>query len=141
MYWFIHILQALRDEKDLEKAKAVQDAETRERRIAQEKSNSLQGQYEAVVNKLNGEIDKSKIEIHKLLNNIVELENSKSEVEKCLMDTRQDFQEFIDTLPPYDIRQAEFLLPQVYLDELEKKGYEVKPLRPARTKTQKKRAK
>lgn len=124
--------QSLRDlqlEKDLEKAKAVQDAEARERRIAREKSESLSGQFNAVISDLRNEIENNKIEIQRLNDKIAEKERNIDTLETCLLDTRKDFQDFIDSLPPYDKRQADFLIPRIYLDELENKGYNIQPLR------------
>lgn len=124
--------QSLRDlqlEKDLEKAKAVQDAEARERRIAREKSESLSGQFNAVISDLRNEIENNKIEIQRLNDKIAEKERNIDTLEACLLDTRKDFQDFIDSLPPYDKRQADFLIPRIYLDELENKGYNIQPLR------------
>ena len=118
----------------MEKTRAVQEAEGRERRIAKELCDTLTRQFEAVVKKLNLEIEEKQTEIRKLINQITETEKSKSNVENCLVDTRKDFQDFIDSLPPFDRTQADFLIPIVYLDELERKGYDVKPLRPPKTK-------
>lgn len=127
-------LKELRDTKDLEKACAVQDAEERERRISKEKCAAITRQFEAVIKDLKLEIENNKSEIRRLKDNIAELENSKGSVENCLVDTRKDFQDFIDYLPPFEKFQADFLIPIVYLDELEKKGYTVKSLRSAKPK-------
>lgn len=124
-------LKELRDAKDLEKATAVQNAEARERNIAKEKCQSITGQYEAVVKKLRDEIETSNAEICKLEKQIAEMTKCKDNVENCLLDTRNDFQDFIDKLPPFDKFQADFLLPLVYIEELEKKGYTMKSLRSA----------
>jgi len=135
------VLQELRDAKDLEKARAVQDAEMRERRISSEKVEALIRQYEAVVADLRKEIEEKANEIKKLVSEKTDTERQKLNVENCLIDTRKDFQDFIDNLPPYDTMQADFLLPRVYLDVLENKGYEVNMLRPPvkRSKTKKKK--
>lgn len=121
--------QKLRDEKDLEKANKVKDAEARERRIAQEKIDSLTRQFEAVIASLKKEIEARKEEIQVLVIEKAETERQKTHVENCLLDTRKDFQDFIDNLPPYHKTQADFMLPRLYLDELEKKGYQITPLR------------
>ena len=118
----------------MEKTRAVQEAEGRERRIAKELCDTLTTQFEAVIKDLKLEIEDKKDEIRKLINQISEMEKSKSHVENCLVDTRKDFQDFIDSLPPFDRRQADFMIPIVYLDELEKKGYDVQPLRPPKSK-------
>lgn len=134
--------QALRDlqhEKDIEKAKAVQDAEARERRMAREKSESVSRQYEAVINDLRNEIENNKREIQNLDDTIVDKEKLIDTLKTCVLETRKDFQDFIDSLPPYDKRQAEFMIPRVYLDELETKGYNIQPLRvPLKRKPKKK---
>lgn len=122
-------LEKLRDEKDLEKANKVKDAEARERRIAQEKIDSLTRQFEAVIASLKQEIESKKEEIRILIIEKAEVERQKAQVENCLIDTRKDFQDFIDNLPPYHKMQADFMLPRLYLDELEKKGYQITPLR------------
>ncbi|KAL4231451.1 hypothetical protein ACF0H5_009028 [Mactra antiquata] len=132
-------LEDLRDKKDLEKANKVKDAEDRERRIAQEKLDSLTGQFEAVIASLKREIEAKQEEIRTLINQRSETERQKSHVENCLLDTRKDFQDFIDNLPPYQRMQADFMLPVIYLDELEKKGYHVTALRPQIIKQKKKK--
>ena len=132
-------LRNLQHEKDIEKAKAVQDAEARERRIAREKSDALSRQFEAVIQGLKTEIENNKGEINKLNEKIDDKESVIATVETCVLDTRRDFQDFIDSLPPYDRQQAEFLIPRIYLDELEKKGYYIEPLRaPLKRKSKKK---
>lgn len=132
-------LEKLRDEKDLEKANRVRDAEGRERRIAKEKIDSITGQFEAVIAGLRKDIEAKENEIRKLNSQLMETERQKAEVEKCLLDTRKDFQDFIDNLPPYHKMQADFMLPRVYLDELEKKGYHITPLRAPLNKPTKKK--
>lgn len=129
----------MRDEKDLEKANKVRDAEERQRRIAQEKIDSLTRQYEAVISSLKQEIETKKEEIRFLVVEKAEIIRQKTQVENCLDDTRKDFQDFIDNLPPYHKMQADFLLPRVYLDELEKKGYQITPLRAPIMKSKKKK--
>lgn len=120
----------MRDAKDLEKARAVQEAEMRERKISREKVESLIRQYEAVVADFRKEIEEKSNEIKHLISQNSDTERQKLNVENCLTDTRKDFQDFIDNLPPYDKMQADFMLPRVYLDELQSKGYEVSMLRP-----------
>lgn len=132
-------LEKLRDEKDLEKANKVRDAEERQRRIAQEKIDSLTRQYEAVISSLKQDIEKKEEEIRFLVVEKAEVQRQKTQVELCLEDTRKDFQDFIDNLPPYHKMQADFLLPRVYLDELEKKGYQITPLRAPVKKSKKKK--
>lgn len=122
--------QELRDAKDLERAKAVQEAESRERRLATEKILALTRQYEAAIEQLRLEIQAHRDEIAQLKSDRTQTEKQKVHVENCLMDTRKDFQDFIDNLPPYDRTQADFLLSSVYLDDLENKGYAVTLLRP-----------
>lgn len=124
------MFQELRDAKDLEKARAVQEAEMRERRISQEKVTALVRQYEAVIVDLRKEIEEKNSEIKRLISEKSDTEKQKLNVENCLMDTRKDFQDFIDNLPPYDKTQADFMMSSVYLDVLENKGYEVSMLRP-----------
>ncbi|WAR22104.1 hypothetical protein MAR_016078 [Mya arenaria] len=132
-------LKELRDSKDLDRAKAVQEAESRERRIATEKILSLTRQYEAVIEELRTEITKREEEIKRIISEKAQTEKQKVHVENCLVDTRKDFQDFIDNLPAYDKMQADFLLPRVYLDELESKGYSITMLRLPVTKTVKKK--
>lgn len=132
-------LKELRDAKDLEKARAVQEAEMRERRISREKVEALTRQYEAVITDLRQEIEEKKNEIKQLIGQNADTERQKTQVENCLLDTRKDFQDFIDNLPPYDKTQADFMLPRVYLDELEHKGYQITMLRPPVKKMKKKK--
>ena len=122
-------LRSLQHEKDIEKAKAVQDAEGRERRISKEKSDALSRQFESVIQALRNEIENNKAEIERLNGKIEDKERIIVTLETCVLDTRRDFQDFIDTLPPYDRKQADFLIPRIYLDELEKKGYNIEALR------------
>ncbi|XP_053406555.1 caldesmon-like [Mercenaria mercenaria] len=133
------LFQKLRDEKDLEKANKVKDAEERQRRIAQEKIGSLTGQFEAVITSLKQEIESKKDDIFNLVAEKSDLQRQKTQVENCLVDTRKDFQDFIDNLPPYHKMQADFLLPRIYLDELERKGYQITPLRAPVTRPKKKK--
>lgn len=102
----------------------------RERRISREKVEALVREYEAVIADLRKEIEQKSDEIKALINQRSDTERQKVNVENCLIDTRKDFQDFIDNLPPYDKMQADFMLPRVYLDELESKGYQVNMLRP-----------
>lgn len=134
--------QALRElqyEKDIEKAKAVKDAEARERRLAKERADALTRQFEAVISDLKDEIEKNKREIERLNETISKRDNNTKTLETCLFDTRKDFQDFIDTLPPFHKMQADFLIPRVYLDELEKKGYNIQALRQPVTRKPKKK--
>ena len=134
--------QALRDlqyEKDIEKAKAVQDAEDRERQLAKERSDALTRQFDAVINDLKNEIEKNNREIDRLNETICNKEKIIENLEMCLFDTRKDFQDFIDNLPPFHKNQAEFMIAVVHLDELESKGYNIQHLRPPISKKPKKK--
>ena len=136
--------QALRElqyEKDIEKAKAVQDAEERERRLGKIRLDSLAKQSDDFAKELKTEIEKNKNEIDRLNEIIRNKEQNIENLEMCLFDTRKDFQDFIDNLPPFHKNQAEFMMPMVYLDELEKKGYVIQHLRPPMSKKLKKKKK
>ena len=136
--------QALRElqyEKDIEKAKAVQDAEERERRLGKIRLDSLAKQSDDFAKELKTEIEKNKNEIDRLNEIIRNKEQNIENLEMCLFDTRKDFQDFIDNLPPFHKNQAEFMMPMVYLDELEKKGYVIQHLRPPMSKKSKKKKK
>ncbi|KAH3785055.1 uncharacterized protein LOC127841122 [Dreissena polymorpha] len=123
-------LKELRDSKDIDRAKAVQEAESRERQIATEKLQALTSMYEKVFDEMKKENDNAYEVLNNLQSEKAQIEKQKIDVENCFMDTRKDFQDFIDNLPPYDKMQADFMLPRIYLDELEKKGYTVTALRP-----------
>ncbi|KAK3595868.1 hypothetical protein CHS0354_014691 [Potamilus streckersoni] len=122
----LNALKMLADKKDLEKIQAVSEAETRERNIFKEKQAALTRQNEAVIEKLRCEINDRELEKENLLKTIDGLENNKKVLERCLEDTRHEFQDFINRLRAFDKGQAEFLLKPIYLDELEKKGIYVK---------------
>ncbi|KAL3864470.1 hypothetical protein ACJMK2_006149 [Sinanodonta woodiana] len=119
-------LKMLANKKDLEKIQAVSEAETRERNIFKEKQAALIRQNESVIEKLQCEISEKELEKENLLKIIDGLEKNKKVLERCLEDTRQEFQDFINRLGAFDKGQAEFMLKPIYLDELEKKGMYVK---------------
>ena len=134
--------QALRElqyEKDIEKAKAVNDAEERERRLGKIRLETLTRQSDEVANELKNEIEKNGREIDRLNETIYNKEKNIQNLEMCLFDTRKDFQDFIDNLPPFHKNQAEFMIPVVNLDELEHKGYNIQHLRPPVSKKPKKK--
>ena len=78
----------------------------------------LKVEFAAVESKLKEVIEAKEKRIEELHVHIEEIEKAKKRVEKVLLDTRVDFQHYIDNLPIHIKSQTDYMVRPVYLDEI-----------------------
>ena len=106
-------LQDLEGVLQREKREAVDAAHQQEQQIATEKLERQRDLYEQQIQVLKTHIIEHKGKIHGLKKEIVEMKESRNQVEAELLETRIEFSKFISSVKPFNEGESDFLIPPI----------------------------
>ena len=106
-------LQDLEGVLQREKREAVDAAHQQEQQIATEKLERQRDLYEQQIQVLKTHIIEHKGKIQGLKKEIVQMKESRNQVEAELLETRIEFSKFISSVKPFNEGESDFLIPPI----------------------------
>ncbi|XP_067656313.1 uncharacterized protein C6orf163 homolog [Haliotis asinina] len=115
-----HETAALVTQKNREKEAAVRQAHKHEQQAAADRLQRVKEEYDLKIKLLESNLENRECEIANLKQQIQDTEKMKQQMEDCLIETRKELQSVVQHIGGFTDDQASFLMPSLYLDEVQK---------------------
>ena len=121
-------LEQLKATKDQERVRAVKEAQEFTQKVADKRAQEIRDAHKLELAKLDKIIENWQQEVKGREAIIGQLERAKKNVSDKLLEVRFYFQDFINRVKIFEAGQSDYMLPPMYLEEIERKGVLSKPL-------------
>lgn len=121
-------LEQLKQVKDTERLRAVNEAQDYTQKLADKRLQEVREEHKGEISKMDDVIARWQREVRAREAVIGQLDAAKQRVGERLMDVKFHFQDFINRVKMFEAGQSDYLLPPMYLDEIERNGILSKPL-------------
>ena len=121
-------LETLKNTKDTERIRAVKEAQDFTQKVADKRLREVREEHKTEICKYNDVVSSWQDEVRAREVIIGQLEKSKAKVGDKLLEVRYFFQDFINRVKMFEEGQSDYLLPPMYLEEIERNGVLSQPL-------------
>ena len=121
-------LEQLKQVKETERARAVKEVQEFTQKVADKRVREIREEHKAEVAKYGEIVASWQDEVKARESSIQQLEVSKVKVGEKLLEVKYYFQDFINRVKLFENGQTDYLLPPMYLEEIERNGVLSKPL-------------
>ncbi|GFR64864.1 chromosome 6 open reading frame 163 [Elysia marginata] len=121
-------LEQMKATKDQERVRAVKEAQEFTQKVADKRAQEIRDTHKLELAKMDKIIGEWQQEVKGREVIIAQLERAKKNISDKLLEVKFYFQDFINRVKIFEAGQSDYMLPPMYLEEIERKGVLSKPL-------------